>query len=282
MLVEHKLIIHMQAIPIIPKSLAIWGLGQIGVAIKGPEGVVYIDPCLSDVVRELYGDWWERSYPPPLLPNEVINANFYLASHEHQDHLDPITARAIAIASPESKFVISAWNLDILTQLGIAKERIIIPEALEPMILPGTRIKLTVVPAAHYNKEFDKQKGYRYIGFLIEWNEVTFYHSGDTIIYPGYIEMLHNLPTPDIAMVPVNGRDWFRETGAGVIGNFLPSEVAQLARDLEWDVIIPAHNDLFPNNMLPMSQVVETLTTIAPRQKFKILQPGELYYYTKQ
>jgi len=67
-----------------------------------------------------------------------------------------------------------------------------------------------------------------------------------------------------------------------VIGNFLPSEVAQLARDLEWDVIIPAHNDLFPNNMLPMSQVVETLTTIAPRQKFKILQPGELYYYTKQ
>ncbi len=44
------LISHMQQTPIIPNSLAVWGLGQMGVAVKGPDGLIYIDACLSDVV----------------------------------------------------------------------------------------------------------------------------------------------------------------------------------------------------------------------------------------
>ena len=108
-----------------------------------------------------------------------------------------------------------------------------------------------------------------------------FYHAGDTIIYDDYIETLKRLPLPDVVMLPVNGRDYHRETEFDVTGNLLPVEAARLARDLSWDVLIPGHNDLYPNNTIPFGEIVHALETTAPRQKYKILQPGELFYYVK-
>lgn len=70
------LIAFMKHTQIIPNSLALFGLGQMGVAIKGPDATIYIDPCLSDVLREQLGDWWIRAYQPPLLPEDITNANY--------------------------------------------------------------------------------------------------------------------------------------------------------------------------------------------------------------
>ncbi len=69
-------ITQMQAIPVIPNSLAIWGLGQMGVAIKGPDAMLYIDPCLSDVVRERSGEWWARAYETPQRPKDITQAHY--------------------------------------------------------------------------------------------------------------------------------------------------------------------------------------------------------------
>lgn len=277
----HHLLTQMQQIPVIPNSLAIWGLGQMGVAIKGPEGVIYIDACLSDVVEEQAGALWRRAYPPPLEPSAVTNAHFYLISHEHLDHLDPLTAGPVAQASPQARFVAPGWCHSLLAELTIPAERIIIPPALEAITLPNSTIRLTAIPAAHYAKEYDEHKGYRWLGYLIEWNGVTFYHAGDTIIYPGYLEMLGQLPTPDVAMLPVNGRDYYRENVLGAIGNLLPAEAVHLAHDHGWDTLIIGHNDLFANNAIPYGEIATALEQIAPRQKYKVLQPGELYYYVK-
>ena len=275
----HKLIEHMQNTPIIPNSLAIFGLGQIGMALKGPDAVIYFDPCLSDVVREQFGDWWARAYEPPALPTDLTNGSYFFITHEHLDHLDPLTIGPAAKASPQAKFIAPGWCRELLADLDIGDDRVIYPTALEPFTLGSMRV--TAVPSAHYEKEYDARKGYRWLGYLIEWNGVTFYHAGDTIIYPDYIETLKRLPTPDVALLPVNGRDYYREVVIGATGNLMPAEAAMLARDLGWDVLIPGHNDLYPNNTIPMGEITAALASIAPRQKYKFLQPGELYYYVK-
>ena len=270
---------QLRSTQILPGSLAIWGLGQMGVAIKGPDALIVIDPCLSDVVRESFGDWWARAYPPPLQAQELGDVDYFLISHEHLDHLDPATLAPAAQAAPQAQFIAPGWCREPLTQLGVAAERIVVPRALEALQLGS--MQLTAVPGAHYEKEYDEQLGFRWFGFLIEWNTVTFYHAGDTIIYPGYIETLKQLPTPDVAMLPVNGRDWYRETEAAAVGNLMPVEAARLARDLGWDTLIPGHNDLYPNNAIPQSEIITALAAVNPRQKVKQLQPGELLYYVK-
>jgi L-ascorbate metabolism protein UlaG (beta-lactamase superfamily) len=275
------LIAQMKNITILPDSLAFWGLGQMGIAIKGPDATLVIDPCLTDIILEQAGDWWKRAYPPPIAPADLTNITYYLASHEHGDHLDTMTAGPVAKASPNAKYVIPGWCVDIMAGIDVAEDRLIVPTALQSMTLPGTSIKLTAVPSAHYEKEYDSQKGYRWLGYLIEWNGVAFYHSGDTIIYPGYVDTLRGLPTADVAMIPVNGRDWYRETDVNAVGNLLPQEAARLSRDAGWSMVFAGHNDMYPNNTIPFGQIADGFAMHAPRQAYKFLQPGELYYFVK-
>lgn len=278
----HDLIQHMNNQAILPNSLAIYGLGQMGFAIKGPDGLIVIDACLSDVIRERFGDWWARAYPPPVEPGALSNVTHYLITHEHMDHLDPITVAAVAKVSPNALFVAPAWCMEMLTgECGVAPERILTPTALQPQTLARSSARVTAIPSAHYAKEYDEQKGYRWLGYLIEWNGVTLYHAGDTIIHKGYVETLKSLPQADVAIIPVNGRDWYREDVAGAVGNLLPAEAAWLANQCGWGVVIPGHNDLYPGNTITHGSIMDAFATAAPRQALKWVQPGELYYYVR-
>jgi L-ascorbate metabolism protein UlaG (beta-lactamase superfamily) len=275
------LVEQMARVSVGPGSLALWGLGQMGLAVKGPDGLLMIDPCLSNVVEELFGSWWFRGYPPPLEPAELAGANYLLISHEHLDHLDPQTAGPAARANPEMRLVAPGWCIEPLAKIGIGAERVMVPPALEAMPLPGTSARVTAVPSAHYAKEYDEQKGYRWLGYLIEWNGVTLYHAGDTIIYKGYLETLKGLPQIDVAMLPVNGRDWYREDTIGAVGNLLPDEAAWLGREAGLGSIIVGHNDLFPNNAIPFGSIADAFARGTPRLPYRILQPGELWMVVK-
>src|SRR3712207_8590846 len=85
------------------RALAFWGLGRVGVAIKGPGGVLYVDPYLTDSDGE--GGSLERTFPPPLLPDETTNADAVLLTHDHIDHTDPGTVLPLSEASPRARFV---------------------------------------------------------------------------------------------------------------------------------------------------------------------------------
>lgn len=274
------LIRQMDALAVPPGSLAIWGLGQMGVALKGGDGgLVYIDPCLSDVVAErvpALADKFQRAYPPPVLPAQITNAALVLCSHEHLDHCDPLTLGPLAQASPQARFVISGWAEGVLDEAGISLERRHVLSAGVPVQFGP--LSVTVVPSAHYQVEHDPARGHRWLGFLIQWNGVTFFHSGDTVIYDGYVELLRGLPRADVAMVAANGRDAYRDS-FGVTGNLLPAEAAWLAAQLGWDTLIGGHNDLYPWNTIGAGELAVAVQRINPRQKLHTLQPGELLFY---
>jgi L-ascorbate metabolism protein UlaG (beta-lactamase superfamily) len=267
----------MEGLVVPPGALAIWGLGQMGVALKGsgPE-IVYIDPCLSDIAQQWGGDErFVRAFPPPLEPHEVRNAAYVLCSHEHGDHADPLTLGPLATASPAARFVANGWCAGALDKAQIEPERRILPPTLEPVQLGPLR--LTAVPSAHYELEHD-ERGHRWLGFWIEWNGVTFYHSGDTIVYPGYLETLRGLGRANIAMLAVNGRDAYRDS-FNITGNLLPAEAAWLARELGWELLIGGHNDLYSWNTIRAGALADACAHHNPRQRLHILQPGELYLY---
>ncbi len=273
------LIRQMNALHVPPGCLAIWGMGQMGVALKGDDsGIIYIDLCLSNITAERFNrDKFQRAFPPPVEPGQIDNASYVLCTHEHLDHTDPWTLGPLAGASRQAKFVISGWSHELLDEADIARDRRIMASTDGPIQLG--KVRLHTIPAAHYDLDKD-ERGYRWLGFILEWNGVTFYHSGDTLVYPGYLERMKALPRADVAMVAANGRDVYREQ-FGVFGNMLPIEAAWLAKELGWDVLISGHNDLFLWNTLPAGALADELRQLHPRQKYHILQPGELYLYVR-
>ena len=257
-------------------SLAFWGLGQVGVAIKGPTGVLYVDPYLTDSDGE--GGSLPRTFPPPLAPTEVTNASAVLLTHVHIDHTDPDTVLPLSEVSPEARFIASFASRDELVEAGLEAGRIVVPEVGEAFEISGATV--TAVPSAHTELEYDAGRGYPYLGYVIEWNGVTVYHAGDTVVYDGMIETLSAWDI-DLAFVPINGRDFFR-TQRNIIGNTGFREAAELTETLDIGLIVPTHYDLIEGNLADPGRFVSHLYDTNPMRPHKLLRPGELLYFVRE
>jgi L-ascorbate 6-phosphate lactonase len=264
---------RIEAVEPVPGSLAFWGLGQVGVVIKGRSGVIYLDPYLTDFSRS--GGRSARTFPPPQEPGEARGVHAVLLTHDHGDHTDPATVLPMAGNMPELEVVAPFTSRDTLSSAGLAHDRITVPVVDEPFEVAGARV--TAIPSAHTELEHDAERGYPYLGYLIEWNGVTAYHAGDTVIYPGLIERLSRWRL-DVAFIPINGRDWFR-TNRGVQGNTDFREAAEFAESLDIGTIVPTHYDLFAANAEDPGNFVSYLYRLNQQRRHKILRPGELYWY---
>jgi L-ascorbate 6-phosphate lactonase len=270
------LIGRIDALEVGGRSLAFWGLGQVGVAMKGPTGVLYVDPYLTDSDGE--GGSLPRTFPPPITPDEVTNASAVLLTHVHIDHTDPETVLPLSEASPEANFVAPFTSCDTLVAAGVDEGRVVVPEVGEPWEVSGATV--TAVPSAHTELEYDPERGYPYLGYVIEWNGVTVYHAGDTIVYDGMVDTLSAWDI-DLAFVPINGRDFFR-TRRNIIGNTDFRETAELTEILDIGLIVPTHYDLIEGNTADPGHFVSHLYAMNPMRPHKLLRPGELLLFVRE
>lgn len=256
-----------------PGQLALWSLGQAGFVLKGGRAIVYIDPYLSDSVAAIGGP--ARRFPIPIDPATIRHADLVLATHEHMDHADAVTLGPLLAASPRAGLITSVQGGAIALDVGVAAERVIVPRLGQP--LTRGDVTVTAIPAAHYALEVDAAGQSRWMGFLIEVNGVTVYHSGDTLLIPEIPAALAGRAI-DLALLPINGRDAMREA-EGLIGNLLPGEAVALAAQVRARVLIGIHNDLFAGNRVDPGLLFSELDRRAPWQRCHLLQPGELYLY---
>lgn len=254
-------------------QLALWSLGQAGFVIKGGSMLVCIDPYLSDAIARQGGP--ARRFPPPLDPATLTNVQLVFTTHEHLDHTDPETLLPLFTASTQAILVTSPQGREIALQGGIHDSRIRVPQIGQPA--KEGDLTYTAIPAAHYQYEVDAQKRARWMGFLIRCNGVTLYHAGDTVVVPELLAALDNVAL-DLALLPINGRDYFREEQT-IVGNLWPNEAVQLAQRLAPRVLLGMHNDLFAENRVRPGLLFDDLDSMTPFQRCHLLQPGELYLY---
>ena len=231
-----------------PNTIALWWLGQAGVVLRDASSTIIIDPFLSEHP--------DRLVAAPFSPASAPTTDYVLCTHEHIDHFDAKTVAGIAQAMPQTRFVVPQPMSGQVSALGIAPERIISAQAYTPLAL--NTIKIFPVPAlhglnsppTHYDFGFDEQTGeqhYRYLGYVVEMAGVRIYHAGDTLIYDGMVEHLRSLHI-DIALLPINGRSYFREQ-KGLVGNMDEREAADLAAAIGVKMLIPVHYDMFAANL---------------------------------
>ena len=219
-------------------------LGQAGFVLRTTSATALIDPFLSP--------YRGREYESALVPGAAEGVDVVLCTHEHVDHFDADAAPAIAAASPGSVFVVPTPIVDMVTESGVAGDRVIGVQPGDPIELSGLTIR--AVPAMH-GVTMDDAYGFgeglsggliRFLGYVVDGGDVRLYHAGDTIHYPGMEARLRELRI-DVALLPINGRDPVREA-RGIVGNLSEREAAWLAGEIEAEVVVPMHYDLFARN----------------------------------
>jgi len=270
---RHGLVERLDALDLPEGMLALAALGQAGFVLKAGNTVVYIDPYLSNAISD--GGGPPRAIESPLDPAQAGRVDAIICTHEHADHTDPATVLPLAAASPAASIFASPQGAALLVEAGMEAARIVTP-ALGERHTVGDMV-ITAVPAAHYSYEVDAEGRSRWMGFVIEANGVALYHAGDTVVIPELLAALQPYRL-DLALLPINGRDYFREQ-QDIVGNLNTREVAELCALLRPRVLIPAHNDLFRENRVHPADLVIELERVVPRQRFHFLQPGEVFVY---
>jgi L-ascorbate metabolism protein UlaG (beta-lactamase superfamily) len=99
------------------------------------------------------------------------------------------------------------------------------------------------------------------------------FHAGDTIWWPGFEDALRAL-APDLAILPINGRDAMREA-QGLWGNLSAAEAASLAAAAGVPAALACHFDGVAGNLGDPDAFVAALAAADPAIRPHVLHPGE-------
>ncbi|MBI3911436.1 MAG: MBL fold metallo-hydrolase [Armatimonadetes bacterium] len=231
------LVADVQAAATAPGRAFFWWLGQQSWIVKAGSHVLYFDPYLAHHPA--------RQTPPLLRPDQITHADWVLCSHDHIDHIDPDAVPGIAAASPQALFVAPRPHERRMRDLGIPPERLRLLSHGESLAERGTCIR--GLKAKHEFFDEDPERGFPYLGYVVEVGGVSIYHAGDTLLWEGLIAELRAGPSLDVAFLPINGRDAVRYR-RNCLGNMTFQEAVDLAGEVRPRLAVPAHWDMFPYN----------------------------------
>lgn len=224
----------------------LWWLGQAGFRLRDTVtgATVFCDPFLTKSDA--------RAWQAPVDDGALADSDMVLASHEHGDHLDrPTLLAAAARANSRFNLVVPRPLAD--QQLGPPASRVIAAQPGD--LIERAGVKVHPVRARHgvhvkdaytFGEELSNGQ-VRYLGYVVDIGGVRIYHSGDCSPYPSQLDDVKALK-PHVALLPINGRDFYRETDFDIVGNMDHREAARLANDLGVQLLIPMHWEMFAVN----------------------------------
>ncbi len=260
------------------KQVALFYLGQEGFIIKYNEKYILLDGYLSDYVdRNCCSEQvhWVRKYPAPIDPSELDFIDYVFCSHDHYDHADPDTLSAIAKVNNKAKYIVPAPIVDTIKSYGINADDII--PAFDGKAIELDGVSVMPIASAHEQLNADENGNYREMGYKLTLGETTLYHAGDCCIYDGLVEKLGKV---DIAMLPVNGRSYFK-LARDIVGNMTGEEAVELARLADASLLVPLHFDLYACNGVSAAYFSECVELNGGYQAYHIFQPAEKYIFEK-
>jgi L-ascorbate metabolism protein UlaG (beta-lactamase superfamily) len=253
-------------------------LGQAGFVIQAGRNRLVIDPYLSDSLAEKYKGRpfpHERMMPAPVTAEGLGPVDLVLCTHQHTDHMDPQTLAPLARANPQARFVVpQAARDEAKTRIEVGESCLVMLDAgLSAAPLPG--VTVTALRAAHEALETDAAGHHRFLGYVIDLAGIRIYHSGDTVPFDGLAEDLAALG-PDLALLPVNGRDDHRRAN-GVPGNLTLDEAVALCAAARIPAMIAHHYGMFAFNTIPAEEIDDRIAAQASNPVLLRAQPNMEY-----
>jgi L-ascorbate metabolism protein UlaG (beta-lactamase superfamily) len=259
---------------LVARGAGVWWLGQSGFLVAQNGRALIFDPYLSDSLTHKYSD---SAKPHVRMSERVVDPaalgalgviDVITCSHQHTDHLDAETLRPLLSANPHARLVLPAAIREFAAErLGqeVAARLVELDDGQSAQV---GDMKFHGIAAAHDAVERDALGRCRFLGYVVEWAGLTFYHSGDTMLHDGLVPALRRFKI-DLAFLPINGNRPER----GVAGNLNGKEAARLAHAAGARQVIPCHYDLFEFNTAPPDEFIAECRALG--QSYQVLHPGE-------
>lgn len=192
-----------------------------------------------------------------------------LVSHQHFDHLDLPTLRALGsnvriVSGPGTGRLLRKKGFTRIVELAVGASTAVGP------------VTVTAVPAAHSGSRRPMSEAGEAVGFLVGGSK-QIYFAGDTDVYPE-MDRIHS--AVELALMPVWG--WGHTLG---VGHLDPDGAAQAVEMIKPRIVIPIHwGTFFPmvagrwgrhHLSDPPKRFAAQVAETSPGVEVRVLEPGD-------
>lgn len=245
---------------------ATW-LGHSTVLIEIDGVRVLTDPVWGQRASPFHLVGPKRFQPVPVALNAMPPVDVVVISHDHYDHLDYPTIRALG--KSEIPFVTSLGVGAHLEEWGIPPHRITELDWWESYELPRGGLAITAAPSQHFSgRTFNTRNATLWSSFAIRGQRHSVFFSGDTGLTTEYQAIGPRLGPFDLVMLEVGGLhpSW----GDMHLG---PENALKALALLGGGAFLPVHWGTFSLAMHAWDQPAEVLFELATKSGARLLMP---------
>ena len=243
----------------------LYRLGHSSMLIRLDGELLLTDPVFSDRASPLQWLGPKRFHPLPIAVDKLPTIKAVIISHDHYDHLDKATIKAID--SKVERFVTPLGVGEHLRSWGVNPNKITELDWWQQAELGS--IKLVATPAQHFSGRglLDRDKTL-WASWVIEGQQAKLFFSGDSGYFGGFKQIGELFGPFDLTMI---------ETGAynplwSQI-HMLPEQSVQAHLDLKGKAMLPIHNSTFDLALHDWHEPLERAFEASQSQGVKLVTP---------
>jgi L-ascorbate metabolism protein UlaG (beta-lactamase superfamily) len=208
----------------------------------------------------------KRFQAVPVSLREMPPVDVVIVSHDHYDHLDYPTIRALA--KTNVPFVTSLGVGAHLEYWGVSPERIVELDWWETHTVPNTEVVLTAAPSQHFSgRGLKGRNSTLWSSFAMRSPKHAVFFSGDTGLTTEYQSIRERLGPFDVVMLEIGA--FYPAWGDIHLG----PDNAVKAHAMLGGSFMPVHWGTFSLAMHPWDQPAERLLELAPQLGAELLMP---------
>jgi len=246
-------------------GLRVTWLGHSTSLIEVDGARVLTDPVWSDRVSPVGWTGPTRFHRPPLAIADLPDVDAVLISHDHYDHLDMPTIKALS--GLDTRYVVPLGVGAHLESWGVPAERIVELDWWQSCSVSG--LELHAVPARHFSgRGVADRNDTLWAAWAVLGPEHRVFFSGDGGFFDGFKEIGERLGPFDLTLMEIGAYDQlWPDLHMG------PEQAVAAHRALRGEVMIPVHWGTFNLALHSWTEPVERLLVEATRTGVRAVVP---------
>ena len=209
----------------------------------------------------------KRFQPVPVALDQLPAIDLVVVSHDHYDHLDYPTVRAVGRMGVP--FVTSLGVGAHLEAFGVAPERITELDWWQSTTLPGTDLSVTAAPSQHFSGRGLKDRNATlWSSLAIRGSRHQVFFSGDTGLTSEYTSIHERFGRFDLVMLEVGA---FHPSWGDI--HLGPENALQALALLGGGAFLPVHWGTFSLALHDWDAPAETLLALGPKRGAQLVMP---------